>query len=428
MVEAHMVFRHPAKARIRRRNIAKPVIVAIGLTFLASSAVFAGKKYDSGASDTEIKIGQTMAYSGPASAFALVGRIMVAYFKMLNDEHGGINGRKINLISLDDGYSPPKTVEQTRRLVESDEVLAITSSIGSPTNIAVAKYLNAKKIPQVLAMAGNPKLDDPVAFPWTTTFYASAYVETQIYAQYILKNKPDGRIAILYQNDDFGRNYLVGLKVALGGKASMIVKEMSYDLTDPTVDSQILTLKASGANIFFIAATPKFSAQAIRKIHELDWKPTRIVVTAGSQIQTVLKAAGLEASKDLLSSQWIMTGGDPAWENVAAMKEFYAFMAKWVPDARPEDASATYAYSGAQLLAEVLRRCGDELTRENLIRQATTIKDYQLPLFIPGVMINVSPTSRIGWRQGQMERFDGRNWVFFGDIVTVPEDAARIAN
>src|SRR5882757_2162607 len=399
--------------------------LAAGAALLAASPAMAQKKYDQGASDTEIKIGQTMPYSGPASAYALIGRVMSGYFNMVNETQGGINGRKVTLISLDDAFSPPKTVEQTRRMVESDGVLAITGSLGSPPNLAIAKYLNSNKIPQVLVMAGAAKLDDPANLPWTTTFYSSANVESQIYAQYILKTKPDGKIAVLYQNDDYGRNYLTGLKTALGNKASMIISEASYNLTDPAIDSQVIDLKASGADIFFMATSPKFSAQAIRRTYELNWKPLRIVVTAASQIPTVLKPAGLEASKDLITSQWIKAAGDPAWENDPPMQEFYAFMKKWIPSAQPEDASAVYAFSTAQIIHEVLKRCGDDLTRENVIKQATNIKDWQLSMFIPGVKVNISPTSRIGWRQGRMAKFDGVNWVFFDDVITVPEAATR---
>jgi ABC-type branched-subunit amino acid transport system substrate-binding protein len=399
--------------------------LAAGAALVAGSPATAQQKYDPGASDTEIKLGQTMPYSGPASAFALIGRVMIGYFNMVNETQGGVNGRKVTLISLDDAFSPPKTVEQTRKMVESDGVLAIAGSLGSPPNLAIAKYLNSNKIPQILVMAGAAKLDDPVNFPWTTTFYSSANVESQIYAQYILKTKPDGKIAVLYQNDDYGRNYLTGLKAALGNKASMIISEASYNLTDPTIESQVIDLKASGADIFFMATSPKFSAQAIRRTYELNWKPLRIIVTAASQIPTVLKPAGLEASKDLITSQWIKAAGDPAWENDPPMKDFYAFVGKWVPGVQPEDASAVYAYSTAQIVHEVLKRCGDELTRENLIKQATNIKDLQLPLFIPGVKINVAPNSRIGWRQGRMARFDGVNWVFFDDVITVPEGATR---
>jgi len=403
----------------------RAIFALTGIALLAASPAAAQKKYDEGANDTEIKIGQTMPYSGPASAYAAIGRVMSGYFNMVNETQGGINGRKVSLTSLDDAYSPPKTVEQTRKMVESDGVLAIAASLGSPTNLAISRYLNGNKIPQILVMASAAKLDDPANLPWTTTFYSSANVESQIYAQYILKTNPGGKIAVLYQNDDYGRNYLTGLKTALGDKASMIIREASYNLTDPTIDSQVIDLKSSGADIFFMATSPKFSAQAIRKTYELNWKPLRIVVTAASQIPTVLKPAGLEASKDLITSQWIKSAGDPAWEQDPPMQEFYAFIRKWVPGVQPEDASAVYAYSTAQMIHEVLKRCGDDLTRQNLIKQATNIKDFQLPLFIPGVKVNISPTSRIGWRQGRMAKFDGVNWVFFDEVITVPEAATR---
>jgi branched-chain amino acid transport system substrate-binding protein len=408
----------------RRRAIQKAVILLAGMVLLSSQSL-AQKKYDTGASDTEVKIGQTMPYSGPASAFAMIARIEAAYFEMLNKERGGVNGRKIKLISLDDAYSPPKTVEQTRKLIEDDEVFAIASSLGSPTNLAVSKYLNAKKIPQILAMAGTSKLDDPVNLPWTTTFYSSAIVEARIYADYIVRTKPDAKIAIIFQDDDFGRNYVLGLKSALGSRVSMIIAEVGHNITDPTIDSQMVNLKTSGADLLFVATTPKFAAQAIRKAHELAWNPTKIVVTASSQIEAVLKPAGLEASKDLVTSQWIKQSDDPTWHDDPAMKEFYAFFKQWMPGADVNYGSATYAYSTAQMIEELLRRCGDELTRENLIKQATNVKDFQLPLFIPGVKINVSSTSRIGWRQGQLFKFDGSNWVSFSDVMAVPESGTK---
>lgn len=410
----------------RARTIAQRtlMLLAVAVTQLPSSAL-AQKSYDTGASDTEIKIGQTMPYSGPVSSFALIGRVQAGYFKMLNEERGGINGRKVNLISLDDAYSPPKTVEQTRKLVEGDEVLAIASSLGSPTNLAISKYLNSKKVPHILAMSSASKLDDPVNLPWTTTFYASANVEAQIYAQYFRKVAPNGKIAVLYQDDDFGRNYLSGLKAALGDKAGLISMVASYNVTDPTIDSQVISLKNSEADIFFIAALPKFAAQAIRKAYELNWKAMKVVITASSQIHNVLKPAGFDASKDLITSQWIKQAGDPAWNDDPAMKEFLAFFKKWVPGAASDDGSATFAYSTAQMIEEILRRCGDNLTRENVIKQATNIKDFQLPLFISGVKVNVSPTSRIGWRQGVMYKFDGTNWVPISDIITVPESATK---
>jgi ABC-type branched-subunit amino acid transport system substrate-binding protein len=411
--------------RVRRGGTIGGLFASLfAATLMMSAPTFAQPKYDQGASDTEIKIGQTMPYSGPASAYAVMGRIMTGYFRMLNETQNGINGRKVTLISLDDAFSPSKTVEQTRKMVESDGVLAIAGTLGSSTNLAVAKYLNSNKIPQILVMAGASKLADPVNFPWTTTFFSSAAVEMKIYAEYIARNKPDGKIAILYQNDDNGRSYVASLRAALGVKGPMIIKEMSYDLTDPTVDSQVLSLKASGADIFLIATSPKFAAQAIRKTHEVGWLPMRIVVAAASQVTATLKPAGFDASKDLITSQWVKFGGDPQWDSDQSMKEFYAFLEKWVPGVLREE-SSTYAYSTAQVIAETLRRCGDELTRENIVKQATSIKDYQLPLFVPGVLVDTSSGSRIGWRQARMARFDGANWVFVGDVVTVADSVPR---
>jgi len=401
------------------------VALALGIGLFASAPASAQKKYDTGASDTEIKLGQTMPYSGPASSYGLIGHVMAAYFKMVNEEQGGINGRKIKLISYDDGFSPPKTVEQTRKLVESDEVLAIAASLGSATNLAIAKYLNAQKVPQILAGSGAAKLNDPVNFPWTTSFYSSSIVESKIYAQYILKEKPDGRIAILYQNDDFGKGFLTGLRSGLGSKASMIVSEASYIVTDPTVESQVISLKASGADVLLIAAGPKFAAQAIRRTYEMGWRPMQIVITSANEIETVLKPAGLEASKGLVTSQWIKQAGDSIWNDDPAMQTSKSFFAKWMPEVRYDDQISIYAYSVAQMLHEVLRRCGDDLTRENLIKQATHIEGFQLPLFLPGVTVNVSPNSRLSWRQGQLSRFDGTNWRSFGGIVTIPESATK---
>ena len=405
-------------AKLRR------ISAAAILGSIVCSPALAEGNYDTGASSTEIKIGQTMPYSGPASAYAIIGRVMSSYFRMLNKTQNGINGRKITLISLDDGFSPSKAVEQTRRLVEVEGVFAMAGSLGSVTNLAVAKYLNLNQVPQVLVMAGASKLDDPQTFPWTTTFFSSSAVEARLIADYILRSKPEGRIGVLYQNDDSGRSFIAGLRAGLGPAASMIVKEMSYDLTDPTADSQIVTLRASGADIFIMATSPKFGAQAIRKSYELGWSATRIIAAGASQIQATLKPAGLDASKGLITTMFVKFGGDPKWDEDPAMKEYYSFLEKWVPDGLRED-SASYAYSTAQMIAEVLRRCGDDLTRKNLIRQATSIRDFQLPMFVPGVTINTSSDSRIGWRQGRMARFDGRAWQFVTDVLTIPEEAAR---
>jgi ABC-type branched-subunit amino acid transport system substrate-binding protein len=396
--------------------IRKTLVLATVLSTVVCFPVLAQKTYDTGASDTEIRIGQTVPYSGPASALSIIGRVHVAYFKMINDK-GGVNGRKINLISLDDAFSPPKTVEQTRKLVEQDEVLAIVGSIGSPTSLAVAKYLNAKRVPQILLGAGSPKLSDPATYPWTMPFLVTQDVEARIYAQYILDNKPNAKIAILYQNDDTGRNYLNGLKFGLGEKAAtMIVKESSYEVADPTIDSQIVSLKASGADTFVQATTPKFTAQAIRKAFEIGWKPLQIAPTGGSQIATVLRPAGLEASTGLLTSIFLKFPGDPTWDDDANMAAYLAFMKQWAPGEALDDPSAVMAYSTAQMAVEVFKNCRDNLTRENLMRQAVSVNGLQLPMFLPGIKIDVSK-DHTPWHTARMGRFDGTKWKFVTGIV-----------
>src|ERR1700722_6577491 len=395
---------------------------AIPLAVGFSSDATAQKKYGPGVTDTEIKIGQTMPYSGPLSSLGIFGRIEAAYLRKIN-EAGGINGRKVSLISLDDAFSPPKTVEQTRKLVESDEVLAIVGSFGTPTNLATAKYLNNKGVPQILLLASTPKLDDPDNLPWTTTFMMSRLVETRIYAEFLLKSKPDAKVAVIYQNDDFGKGSLAGFKAALGSKAStMIVKEAAYDVTEPTIDSQILLLKASGADTLFHASNARFAAQSIRKAHELGWKVQHVLLSGVSEIPTVLRPAGLQASTGAVTSIWLKLTEDPTWDDDADMKDFRTFMKQWAPGDSVEDSSAVFAYSVAQMIGEVLKNCGEDLSRENVMKQATNINDLQLPLFIPEVKINISPTSRVAWRQARMARFDGAKWAFFGDIVTFPAD------
>jgi branched-chain amino acid transport system substrate-binding protein len=385
-----------------------------------SSDATAQKKYGPGVTDTEIKIGQTVPYSGPLSSLSVFGRIEAAYLGKIN-ESGGINGRKVTLISLDDAFSPPKTVEQTRKLVESDEVLAIVGSVGTPTNLATSKYLNGKGVPQILLLASTPKLDDPDKLPWTTTFMMPQPVETRIYAEYLLKSKPDAKVAVIYQNDDVGKGHLAGFKAALGAKAStMIVGEAAYDVTEPTVDSQILLLKASGADTLFHASNARFAAQSIRKAHELGWKVQHVLLSGVSLISTVLRPAGLEASTGAVTSIWLKSSENPVWDDDPDMKEYRAFMKQWAPGELVEDSN--FAYATAQMIVEVLKRCGDDLSRENLLKQATNIHDLQLPLFLPGVKINISPTSRVAWRQASMARFDGVKWVLFGDIAAFPAD------
>jgi ABC-type branched-subunit amino acid transport system substrate-binding protein len=344
-------------------------------------------------------------------------RAIVNYFRMINAA-GGINGRKINLISLDDAYSPPKTIEQTRKLVEGEEVLAIA---GTPANMTIAKYLNGRGVPQLLGMSGSPKLNDPVNLPWTTTFYASQTIEAQIYAQYLLKARPGAKIAILYQNDDYGKGYLLAFKDGLGDKASMVVAEATYDLTYPTIDSQLVTLAASGADTVFYASSPKFTAQAIRKALEIKWKPLRIVITASSQIDATLKPAGLEASTGLLTSLWQKVPNDPVWANDQSMSDFLVFMKQWAPGEVGDIFLSATGYSWAQTMVEILKKCGDDLTRENLLRQATNLKGFHPSLFLDGITLSVTPTDRTPWRQARMARFSGTSWEPFGDIVTIED-------
>ena len=396
-------------------------IGAVLLSVGAVNSAAAEKKYGPGVTDTEIKLGQTAPYSGPASAFGATTRAIGNYFKMINAS-GGINGRKINLISLDDAYSPPKSVEQTRKLVDGDEVLAITGTLGTPANLAISKYLNARKVPQLLAMSGSAKLDDPEKLPWTTTFYASQTIESGIYARYILENKPAAKIAVLYQNDDYGKGYFDGFKAALGDKASMVIAEASYDITYPTIESELVRLASSGADTIFFASTPKFTAQAIRKAHEINWNPLKIVITASSQIDATLKPAGVEAATGLLTSLWQKVPNDPIWANDHSMNEFLKFMKEWAPGESGDIFLSATGYSWAQTMAEVLRKCGDDLSRENLLKQATSLRGFHPSLFIDGVNLNTSPSDRTPWRQARMARFDGTSWVPFGGVVTIESD------
>jgi branched-chain amino acid transport system substrate-binding protein len=390
------------------------------LLALSVSAANAQKKYDPGASDSEIKVGQTVPFSGPASAYASIGKTQAAYIKMINDQ-GGVNGRKINLIQYDDAYSPPKAVEQVRKLVESDEVLLTFQIIGTPSNAAVQKYLNSKKVPQLFAATGASKFTDPKNFPWTMGFNPNYFVEGRIYGQYILKNHPTAKIGILYQNDDLGKDYLNGIKAGLGNKAaSMVVAEASYEVSDPTVDSQILKIKDAGTDLFFSASTPKQAAQAIKKIAELGWKPVQIVDINATSVGAVMKPAGLEAAKGVISVNYGKDPLDPTWKDDAGMKKYFEFMAKYYPEGDKDSNFNTYGYSTAQLLVHVLKECGDNLTRENVMKQATTLKNVQLDLSLPGIVGNTSPTDYRVNKQLQMMRFNGERWELFGPIL---EDA-----
>jgi ABC-type branched-subunit amino acid transport system substrate-binding protein len=389
---------------------------AIAVALSASSA-YAQKKYDTGASDTEIKIGQTNPFSGPASAYATIGKTQAAYMKMINDQ-GGVNGRKINLIQYDDAYSPPKAVEQVRKLVESDEVLLTFQLLGTPSNAAVQKYLNSKKVPQLFAATGASKFTDPKNFPWTMGFNPNYFVEGRIYGQYILKEHPNAKIGILYQNDDLGKDYLNGIKSGLGDKAAkMIVAEASYEVSDPTIDSQILKIKDAGADLFFSATTPKQAAQAIKKIHELAWKPVHILDINATSVGAVMKPAGLEASKGVISVNYGKDPLDPTWKDDAGMKKYFEFMAKYYPDGDKDSSFNAYGYSTSQLMIYVLEKCGDNLTRENVMKQATSLKNVVLDLSLPGIVGNTTPDDYRVNKQLQMMRFNGERWEMFGPIL-----------
>ncbi len=392
------------------------VIAALTLS-LTSLSVMAQAKYGPGASATEIKLGQTMPYSGPASAYGTIGKVELAYFKMINDQ-GGINGRKINLISLDDGYSPPKTVEQVRKLVEEDNVLALFDTLGTPTNSAIQKYVNAKKVPHLFLATGATKWGDPKHFPWTMGFNLTYQTEGEIYAKYLLKHKPNAKIAILYQNDDYGKDLLKGVKDGLGAaNAKMIVAEQTYETTDPTIDSQILSLQASGADTFIDITTPKFGAQAVRKAFDSGWKPLHFLNNVAASVGTVLTPAGLDKSNGLITGEYYKDPTDPAWKDDPAMKEWFAFMAKYYPEGNVRDASNVFGVLAAQTMVQVLKQCGNDLTRENVIKQAANLKELKLPLLLPGITINTSSTDFFPVKQAQLAKFDGKAWVLFGDVI-----------
>jgi len=396
----------------------KKLSVATATAVLASGlASAADKKYDVGASDTEIKIGQTMPYSGPASGYGTQGKTETAYWKMVNSK-GGINGRKVNLLSMDDAYSPPKTVEQTRKLVEQDEILADIGSLGTPTNSAIQKYLNGKKVPHILISTGAGKWNDPKNFPWTTPFYPPYEREAQIYAKYILKELPAAKIGVLYQNDDFGKDYLRGFKAGLGDKSDLIVKELSYEVSDPTIDSQIVNLKSAGADTILTIATPKFGAQSIRKVADLGWKPTHFIVSVANSIGGVLQPAGLDASTGLISAVAFKVVGDPAWDDDEGVKNYLAFMKEWYPEGNPIDGSNQVGYTSAQFAEIILKNCGDELTRDNVLKQATHLSQISLPLLLPGATVSATPDDYATFSSFRLARFDGKSWKFFGENIS----------
>jgi ABC-type branched-subunit amino acid transport system substrate-binding protein len=397
--------------------------LAIASTTLAlfaatTSGALAQKKYDTGATDTEIKIGNIMPYSGPASAYGIIGKTEAAYFKKINDA-GGINGRKINFISYDDAYSPPKAVEQARKLVESDEVLIVFNSLGTPSNSAIQKYMNAKKVPQLFVATGATKWNSPKEFPWTMGWQPSYQSESQIYAKYLLKEKPDAKIAVLYQNDDYGKDYLKGLKDGLGAKAAaMIVAEESYETTEPTIDNHIVKLKSSGADVFMDITTPKFAAQAIKKVAEVEWKALHLLNNVGASVGSVLKPAGYENAQGIISAAYLKDVSDPQWDNDAGMKTFLDFLAKDFPEGNKLDGSVIVGYGVAQTLVQVLKQCGDDLTRENVMKQAANLKDFRTEVLLPGIMVNTSPTDFAPISQLQLQRFKGEKWELFGDVIS----------
>jgi len=388
---------------------------------LVAAMIFAGpclaqKKYDPGASDTEIKLGQTMPFSGPLSVFGTIGRAEAAYFAKLNAA-GGINGRKINLLSLDDGYAPPRTVEQTRKLIEQDEVLALFSPVGTPTNVAIQRYVNAKKVPHLFLQTGASRWGDPQQFRWTMGWVPSYRQEGGIYARYILKNYPQAKIAVLYQNDDFGKDFLKGFQEGLGDRTKMIVATATYEPTDPTVDSQITTLQGSGADTFFDIAAPKAAAQAIRKAYEIGWRPLHFLQSVAASIASTIKPAGLERAVGVISSAYYKDPNDPQWANDPALLAYLAWMKAYYPAGDANDVYNVWGYSQAQTMEQVLKQCGDDLTRENVIKQAANLKELQLPMLLPGIKINTSPTDYFPIEQVQLMKFDGKQWVRFGEIM-----------
>jgi branched-chain amino acid transport system substrate-binding protein len=406
---------------IRLRLAALSAALAIlGIAVFGSTSVNAAdqKRYDVGATDTEIKLGNIMPYSGPASSYSVIGKTEAAYFNKVNAE-GGINGRKINFISYDDGYSPPKTVEQARKLVESDEVLLIFNSLGTPPNSAIQKYMNGKKVPQLFVATGATKWNDPGEFPWTMGWQPSYQSETQIYAKYILKNYPNARIGVLYQNDDYGKDYLKGLKDGLGSKAaSMIVAQESYETTEPTIDSHILNLKASGADVFVDLSIPKFAAQAIKKAAEIEWKPVHFLNSVSSSITATIKPAGFDNAQGIITAEYLKDPTDPQWKDDTEIKAWNAFLDKYYPEANRADAFVIYGYAVAQSMVQVLKRCGDDLTRANVMKQAASMHDDVVAGLLPGVKINTSPSDFAPISQLQLARFKGGTWERFGDIIS----------
>jgi branched-chain amino acid transport system substrate-binding protein len=398
---------------IGRKFLALALAGAFVVGGLASSV---GAQTVVGVTATEIKIGNTNPYSGPASAYGTIGKAIGAYFKKVNDE-GGVNGRKINYITYDDGYAPPKTVEMVRRLVEQDQVAALFQTLGTPPNSAIHKYMNEKKVPHLFVATGATKWNDPKNFPWTMGFQPNYQTEGRVYAAHVLRNFPDAKVGILYQNDDYGKDYLKGFEDGLGDAAKkLIVLKQSHEVTDPTIDSQIINLKNAGANVFFNITIPKFAVQAIKKSHDIGWKPTHYLNNVSSSLATVLKPAGLEASKGLITALYMKEVTDPQWNKDQGYLDWVAFMKKYYPEGNLEDQANGYAYNVAILMVQTLKQCGNDLSRENIVRQAANLKNVDLPLLLPGIKVNTSATDHAPIEQEQLAKFDGERWVTFGEI------------
>ena len=399
---------------IGSRLAALPLVAAIAAGLGSVGAAFAQTP---GVTATEIKIGGIHPYSGPASAYGTIGKAIGAYFKMVNDQ-GGINGRKINYLPMDDGYSPPKAVEMARKLVEQDQVALIFNSLGTPSNSAIHKYMNQQKVPQLFVATGASKWNDPKNFPWTMGWQPNYQTEGRIFAAYVLKNVKDAKIGILYQNDDYGKDYLKGFEDGLGAaNAKLVVMKQTYEVTDPTVDSQIVNLKNSGANVFFNITTPKFAAQAIKKAHDIGWKPLHLLNNVSSSVGSVMRPAGAEASKDVVTAAYLKDYTDPQWKNDKAMQEWVAWMKKYHTEGKLEDGFNIYGYSAAQTLVQVLKQCGSDLSRGNIMRQAANLKDFEPSLFLPGIKINTSAADFAPTQQMQLARFNGETWVLFGEVL-----------
>jgi len=399
--------------KINRRAFAAG---SAAFTLAAPSIGYAQKKYDPGVTDKEIKLGHTNPYSGPLSAYGTIGKAITAYWNMVNDA-GGVNGRKITFITYDDGFQPPKTVEMVRKLVEDDQVYAIYQLLGTPTNTVVQKYLNQKKVPQLFVATGASKWGKPTEFPWTMGWQPDYATEGAIYAKHILANVKDPKIGVLMQNDDYGKDYWEGFKEGLGKQGNLVVKHVTYEINEPTVDSQIIQLKSSGANVFFNIATPKFAAQAIRKVADLGWKPVQYVNNVSASVGTVMKPAGFDNVQGILTAAYAMDATDPNWENHEDMKGFKAFMAKYHPTAYVADGGNMSGYTVSRLMAETLRRCGDELTRANVMKQAASFKNFRLPCLLPGITVSTSPTDYFPIQAVQLQRFKGQTWELFGEVM-----------